>query len=304
MAPNPDADRSGPGLPYALAAYITWGLFPLYLMAVRSIPPVELIGWRVLFTLPICLLIVTFRRQWPDLLGALLNRKVLPWLCLSSLLIGCNWTLYIFAILEGHVYAASLGYYINPLINVLIGTLFLGESLSRPQWLAVILAAIGVTILAAGALTTLWISVVLAVSFALYGLVRRTLPVGSLPGLTVEAIVLTPPAIIVLFHLGSSAAGLHLGNDTPVDIAVCLSGFITAIPLLMFAIAARRMDYSTLGFVQFIAPTVVFILGLTVFHEPLKPAQLWSFLFIWCAIAIFAWDLLRKRRNVKTATST
>ena len=302
MPPNPDADRSGPGLPYALAAYTAWGLFPLYLMAVKSIPPAELVGWRVLCTLPVCLLIVTFRRQWPDLIAALKNPKVLGWLCLSSVLIGSNWTLYVFAIVQGHVYATSLGYYINPLINVLIGTLFLGETLSRPQWLAVILAGIGVAILAAGALTTLWISVVLAISFALYGLVRRTLPVGSLPGLTVEAIVLTPIALVAIAYLASSPQGLHLGNSTSVDIGVALSGFVTAIPLLMFAIAARRMDYSTLGFVQFIAPTVVFILGLTVFHEPLKPAQLWSFIFIWGAIAIFAWDLLRRRRALKTTS--
>lgn len=303
MQPNPDADRSGPGLPYALAAYTAWGLFPLYLMAVDSVPPVELVGWRVLFTLPVCFLIVSLRRQWPDLIATLRNPRVLAWLCLSSLLIGCNWTLYVFAIAQGHVYAASLGYYINPLINVLIGTLFLGEALSRPQWAAVALAGVGVAILAVGALTTLWISVVLAISFALYGLVRRTLPVGSLPGLTVEAIVLTPPALVAIFTLAASPAGLHFGHNPPVDFGVAMAGFITAIPLLMFAIAARRMDYSTLGFVQFIAPTVVFILGLTVFHAPLKPAQMWSFVFIWGAIALFAWDLLRRRKSVKTATS-
>ncbi len=288
---------------YAVGAYIIWGLFPLYLMTVRSIPPVELVGWRVLFTVPVCLLIVTFRRQWPDLIGALFNRKVFPWLCLSSLLIGSNWTLYLFAILQGHIYAASLGYYINPLINVLIGTLFLGETLSRAQWAAVALAAVGVAILAAGALTTLWISVVLAISFAVYGVVRRTLPVGSLPGLTVEALVLTPPALGAILFIASGPAGVALGQDGPVDFAVSLSGLITAIPLLMFAIAARRMDYSTLGFVQFIAPTTVFILGLTVFHEPLHPAQLWSFIFIWIAIAVFAWDLLKRHRQLKAATS-
>lgn len=288
---------------YAVGAYVIWGLFPLFLMAVRSIPPVELVGWRVLFTVPVCLLIVTFRRQWPDLMRALLNRKVFPWLCLSSVLIGSNWTLYLFAILQGHVYAASLGYYINPLINVLIGTLFLGETLSRAQWAAVALAAVGVAILAAGALTTLWISVVLAISFAVYGVVRRTLPVGSLPGLTVEALVLTPPALGAILFIATGPAGLALGHDLPVDFAVSLSGLVTAIPLLMFAIAARRMDYSTLGFVQFIAPTTVFILGLTVFHEPLHPAQLWSFIFIWIAIAVFAWDLLKRHRQLKAATS-
>ncbi len=302
MPPTNVPDRAGGGLPYALAAYGLWGLFPLYLMMVKPIPPLELVVWRVFCTVPVCLLIVSFRRQWPDLLAALFSRKILPWLCLSALLIGINWTLYLFAVLQGHVYAASLGYYINPLINVLIGTLFLGETLSRAQWVAVALAAFGVAILAAGALTTLWISVVLAISFAVYGVVRRTLPVGSLPGLTVESFVLTLPAIGILIYLMLSPQGLALGTNHAVDIVVSFSGLVTAVPLLMFAIAARRMDYSTLGFVQFIAPTTVFILGLTVFHEPLKPAQLWSFIFIWIAIAVFAWDLLRKRRNVK-ATS-
>ena len=138
--------------------------------------------------------------------------------------------------------------------------------------------------------------------YEVYGVVRRTLPVGSLPGLTVEALVLTPPALGAILFIATGPAGLALGHDLPVDFAVSLSGLVTAIPLLMFAIAARRMDYSTLGFVQFIAPTTVFILGLTVFHEPLHPAQLWSFIFIWIAIAIFAWDLLSRRRSLK-ATS-
>ncbi|MDD3798795.1 MAG: EamA family transporter RarD [Novosphingobium sp.] len=290
-------------MPYALAAYIFWGLFPVYLLFVKTVPPVELIGWRILFTVPVCLLIVTVRRQWPDLMHALLNPKVVGWLFVSALLIGSNWTLYLIAILSGHIYATSLGYYINPLINVLIGTFFLGERLSRWQWLAVGLAMVGVAILAAGALTTLWISVVLATSFAIYGVVRRTLPVGSLPGLTIEALVLTVPAVCIILYYAMGANGIALGRDTTVDVAVAFSGLATAIPLLLFAMAARRMDYSTLGFVQFIAPTTVFILGLTVFDEPLHPAQLWSFIFIWCAIAVFAWDLFKRRRSVKTATA-
>ncbi|OCC24959.1 hypothetical protein MB02_05825 [Croceicoccus estronivorus] len=295
MPPTSDPDRAGGGLPYALGAYLLWGLFPLYILTVKAVPPLELVGWRILFTVPVCLLIVTLRRQWYDLMRAMLTPRTVAWLTLSALLIGSNWTLYLFAILTGHVYAASLGYYINPLINVLIGTFFLGERLSRWQWLAVALAAIGVAILAAGALTTLWLSVILATSFSIYGVVRRTLPVGSLPGLTIESLVLTIPATAIMFYVASGPDGISLGKDVTLDIAVSFAGFATAIPLLLFAMAARRMDYSALGFVQFIVPTMIFILGLTVFHEPLHPAQMWSFIFIWCAIAVFAWDILQRR---------
>lgn len=297
MPPTDEPDRQGGGLPYALGAYILWGLFPIYLLFVRAVPPAELVGWRILFTIPVCLLIVTFRRQWPELMRALLAPKVVGWLLLTATLIGMNWTIYLVAILSGHLYATSLGYYINPLINVLIGTLFLGERLSRWQWLAVVLAVVGVAILATGALTTLWVSLILGTSFSVYGVVRRTLPVGSLPGLTVEALVLTIPAIGIIAYFATSAQGVSLGKEWAVDVAVSFSGLATALPLLMFAIAARRMDYSALGFVQFIAPTTVFILGLTVFHEPLNTAQIWSFIFIWVAIAFFAGDLLLRRKS-------
>ena len=295
MAANIDDQPAGGGVPFALGAYAIWGLLPLYLLAVRAVPPLELVGWRILFTVPVCLIIITARRQWPDLMRALLDRRILGWLCLSAVLIGTNWTIYLAAIDAGHVYAASLGYYINPLINVLIGTIFLKEKLSSPQWVAVGLAAAGVVILTSGALTMLWISISLAISFALYGLVRKFVPVGSLPGLTVEALILTIPAIAVLAHFAAGPNGVVFGHNHGLDLAIAMAGVVTATPLLLFAIAARRMDYSTLGFIQFLAPTIVFFLGLTVFGEPLRLTQLCSFVFIWMAIAVFAWDLWHRR---------
>ena len=286
-----------------LAAYCTWGMFPLYFKSLEGIPAIEVVVHRVLWSALFGALLLMIWRHPGWFRELLAHPKRLLALTASGALIAVNWLTYVWAVHNDYMVEASLGYYINPLINVLIGTLFLGETLSRAQWAAVALAAVGVAILAAGALTTLWISVVLAISFAVYGVVRRTLPVGSLPGLTVEALVLTPPALGAILFIASGPAGVALGQDGPVDFAVSLSGLITAIPLLMFAIAARRMDYSTLGFVQFIAPTTVFILGLTVFHEPLHPAQLWSFIFIWIAIAVFAWDLLKRHRQLKAATS-
>ncbi len=288
------AARKSSVLP-ALGAYLIWGFLPLYLILVRSVPAFEFVAWRIIWTLPICLAIVALRRQGRDVRNALADRRVLGWLVLSSVLIGINWLVYVWAIQNGEVYAASLGYYINPLVNVLLGTVLLDERLSRPQWLAVAIAAIGVALLAEGALTTLWISLTLAVSFGSYGLVRKQVPVGSLPGLTIESALLMLPSIgIAGWYAWSQGSAFFV---TPaLSAAIVLGGLVTAIPLLLFAIAARRMPYSILGFFQFLAPSIVFILGLTVFRQPLAPAQAASFACIWLAAGIFVWDLLRRNR--------
>jgi chloramphenicol-sensitive protein RarD len=291
----PDPQRPS-GLPAAIGAYLIWGLLPLYLKLLHAVPPLEFVGWRILFTVPVCLAIVVVRRQGAVLLAGLRNPKVLAALLASSLLIGGNWLIYIVAVQSGHVLAASLGYYINPLLNVLLGTLFLGERLSRLQWVAVAIAAIGVATLAWGAREMLWISLSLASTFAFYGLVRKLAPVGSLPGLTIETLLLTLPAAIVLGVLGSGGAALNLGRDLTTSLLLAGTGIATAVPLLLFALAARRMDYSALGFVQFLAPTIQFIVGLTVFGEALRSIQFASFVLIWVAIGVFTWDLVAKRR--------
>lgn len=283
------------GLRYAIAAYLLWGALPLYIALVRHVPALEFLGWRVLFTLPVCLLIVAVRRQGPQVLAALRTPRVLGLLAASALLIGTNWLMYILAILGGHVLATSLGYYINPLLNVLAGTLFLGERLNRRQWLAVGIAAAGVSLLAWDARDMLGISLGLAITFSGYGLVRRFAPVGALPGLTVETLLLLAPAIGLLVWQGASAGELSLGRNAGTDAIVALSGLVTAVPLLLFAVAARRMDYSVLGFVQFMAPTIIFFLGLFVFHEPLRHVQIACFALIWSAVALFMWDLWARR---------
>lgn len=295
MSAQPDESQPS-GLPAALGAYLIWGFMPLYLILVAAVPPFEFVGWRIIWTLPICLVIVLFRKQMPDLLSAMSDVRSLKVLTASALLVGTNWLVYIWAIQNGHVYAASLGYYINPLVNVLLGTLVLGERLSRRQWLAVALAMCGIAVLAAGAVTTLWISLTLAFSFGTYGLLRKQVAVGSLPGLTIESAILLLPAAGVAWWYAASPAGSSFFVSPSLSLLIVMGGFVTAIPLLMFAVAARRMDYSTLGFTQFLAPTIVFVLGLTVFGEELKPAQAICFALIWCAVAIFAWDLLAQRR--------
>lgn len=284
------------GLPMAFVTYLIWGLLPLYLRLVHQVPAFEFVGWRVVFTLPVCLVLVMVMGQWQALKAAL-AWPVLRLLMLSAILVGINWMIYILAVQTGHVLATSIGYYMNPLANVLAGTLFLGERLSRRQWLAVGLAALGVSFLAWGAMDTLWISLTLAFSFCAYGLVRKLAPVESLAGLSVETLVLLPIAVGIVGWYAASPAGSSIGVDTSSSLLIAFSGVVTAVPLLLFAYAARRMDYSTLGMVQFFSPTIAFFLGLFVFKEPLNQSQLICFMLIWSAIAVFMWDLWLQRRK-------
>ena len=290
---SPSQQRSG--WAPAIGAYLIWGFLPLYLILVRAVPAFEFVAWRIIWTLPICLVIVAIRGQRPDVRAAFADRRALGWLALSSALIGVNWLVYVWAIQNGQVYAASLGYYINPLINVLLGTLLLGERLARAQWVAVGIAGMGVAMLIDSAFSTLWISLTLAVTFGSYGLVRKRVTVGALPGLTIESALLLIPSL-ALAGWYAATRGSAFFVSPALSAAIVLGGFVTAIPLLLFAIAARRMPYSTLGFFQFLAPSIVFVLGLTVFEQPLQPAQAACFAFIWLAAAIFVWDLVRRSR--------
>ncbi len=293
--------RTASGLPAALGAYVIWGFLPLYLLLVTAVPPFEFVGWRILWTLPLCLLIVAVRGQFPLLRAAFRNAATMLALLASAVLIAGNWFVYIWAIMEGEVYAASLGYYLNPLLNVLLGTLLLGERLTRWQWLAVAIAASAVALLSAGAVTTLWISLALAFSFGLYGVVRKQVDVGSLPGLTIESAILMLPAAGIVWWYAQTPAGPSFGTDWFLSLAIVFSGVVTAVPLLLFAVAARRMDYSTLGFIQYLAPTIIFLLGLTVFRQELDPVQLGSFVLIWIAVAIFLGDLWSRTRQARAA---
>lgn len=284
------------GLPQAIGAYAVWCLFPLYFALLHEVAPFEVVAWRLLFTLPFCLAAIILLRQGPALWAALATPRILGALALSGLLIGTNWLTYVIAVMDGHVLAASLGYYINPLVNVLAATLFLREKLTRRQWIAVILAAIGVALLAQGALETLGISMLMAFSFAGYGLVRKLTPVDALTGLTVETIVLLAPGLGLLAWQATSAQGMAMGTSLRLDLLLACAGPLTAIPLMLFASAARKLDFAVLGFIQFVTPTGLFLLSIFVFGEPLRPIQLVCFLFIWTAIAVFCWDILSRRK--------
>ena len=295
QTPAPAGSNEG-GLPYAVAAYGIWGFVPLFFKLISSVPPVEVLAQRIIWSLPLCFVIMLFRRQIGEYLAVLKDWRTLRLLLASSLLIAVNWLVYIYSIFTDHVLAASLGYYLNPLVNVMLGMIFLGERLSRLQLVAVAIAGVGVAILLAGALDTLWISLTLAFSFGTYGLIRKVVPVGSLPGLSVETTVLLLPSLGVAAWYLWAGDGRGFGSDDGISLLLMAGGVVTAVPLLLFATAARRMSYAALGFVQFLAPTLQFLLSLFVFHEPLKPAQLACFVLIWISIAVFSFDMLRKMR--------
>lgn len=286
----------GSGLPLALGAHVIWGSMPLYLLLVQSVPPLEFVAWRLVFTLPLCLAVIAAVRGWGELRAVLRNGRAVLTLFGSAAMVAINWWLYVWAIHNGHVYAASLGYYILPLMMMLLGLVVLGERLTRRQWAAVALAGLGVGILAVGALTTMWLSVAMAVTFGIYGLLRKTVAAGALAGLTVESLILMPIALIIVTWYGHEPAGSAIAQGWGVALAVAWSGPMTAVPLMLFAAAARRMPYTVIGFLQFSSPTIVFILGLTVFGEELRPAQFGCYVLIWCAAALFSWDLLQGRK--------
>ncbi|MFM6949694.1 MAG: EamA family transporter RarD [Novosphingobium sp.] len=295
QSPTP-SPRTG-GLPLALGAHLVWGLLPLYLWLVAHIPAFEFVGWRVISSLPLCLAILAWRGQLGEVKAALLQPKVRWMLLASAALIGINWLVYVAAIQAGEVYAASIGYYVTPLLSVLAGTLFLKERLSPRQWLAVGISTLGVLLMAWEALASLGISLALALSWTSYGLVRKLTPVNALTGLTVEVIVLLLPALIIVSWFAQAPAGSAILWGWKDAGLIALSGIVTAVPLVLFAMAAQRLAYSTMGMIQFLSPSMVFLVGLLFFGKPLGTAQLASFALIWAAIALFIIDLLARSRK-------
>lgn len=293
---GPASNRSG-GLPLALGAHLVWGLLPLYLWLVSRIPAFEFVGWRVISSLPLCLAILAWRGQLGELKAVFSQPKTRWMLLASSALIGINWLVYVAAIQAGEVYAASIGYYVTPLLSVLAGTLFLKERLTRRQWLAVGISTLGVLLMAWEALPSLGISLALALSWTSYGFVRKLAPVNALTGLTVEVIVLLLPAVAIVTWFAHEPAGSALLWSWKDAGLIALSGVVTAVPLVLFAMAAQRLAYSTMGMIQFLSPSMVFMVGLLFFGKPLGTAQLVSFALIWAAIAVFVLDLLARTRK-------
>jgi chloramphenicol-sensitive protein RarD len=283
-----------------LGAYALWGVLPLYFKALIHVAATEIVAHRILWSILFLGALATFWKKWPPIRAALANRKVALTLLLTAVLIGINWLVYIYAVVTGHVLEGSLGYYLNPLVNVLLGVFLLKEKLSRLQKAAVFLAGAGVAILALGAGGAIWISLTLAASFAVYGFLRKVAPVDSLEGLSIETLFLAPLAFGWALWLTQAGEGQFL-QSRATDLLLILGGALTAIPLLLFTAAAKRLPYSTLGFLQYVAPSLQFLLAVLVFGEPLTTAHMVCFGAIWVALAIFVGEGLRSHRAAAAA---
>lgn len=279
------------GVALGLCAYLIWGLLPAYMKLLANVPAVQILAHRVLWSLLLLGGAATLARRWSGVARALMDWRVLRLLCLSAVLIACNWLVYIWAVLNGQVLAASLGYFINPLVNVALGVLVLGERLGRLQAVAVALASVGVAAMAAAGGVGIAIALTLALTFGCYGLVRKIAPVDAFGGLLIETALLAPLAAGWLAWLGSAGA---FGADRAQDALLALSGVVTAVPLLLFAAAAKRMRYATLGLLQYISPTLGFLQAVLLFGEPLRPVHLFTFGCIWAGLALYAFDSLRR----------
>jgi chloramphenicol-sensitive protein RarD len=288
------------GLLYGIAAYGIWGVVPLYFHAVGDAPPEQILAHRIVWSVIFLALLIQLRHRWSDLGRCMWSRKTGLALLGSAILVAGNWFIYIYGIASHQVLQTSLGYFINPLVNVILGMVFFRERLRLLQWVAVGLAALGVVHLTLASDQFPWIALALGFSFAFYGLVRKIIQVDSLLGLTTETLFLLPVALacqIYWIKVDRSAFG---SIDTRLDILLILSGFITAIPLLFFGAAARRLPLSLLGFLQYLAPTLQFLLAVTFFNEPFESTKLISFLLIWTALIFYSfdsWFALRARRE-------
>ncbi len=287
-----DAKQTRLGVILALVAYFIWGVAPAYFKLIHQVPADEILTHRVIWSFFFMLVLISLSRQWTQVKQILRTPKKIPALALSAVLVGGNWLLFIWAVNNGHMLEASLGYFINPLVNVVLGMIFLGERFRRMQWVAVLLAACGV-------LVQLWtfgslplIALGLAFSFAFYGLVRKKIAVDAQTGMLVETLWLLPVAGIYLFGFADSATS-HLGaNPWSLNLLLIAAGVVTTIPLLCFTGAATRLRLSTLGFFQYIGPTLMFILAVTFYGEVPGPDKLVTFAFIWAALAVFIIDAI------------
>lgn len=289
------AGRSLQGLAYGLAAYGLWGLIPLYFRAVRHVPPLEMLAHRAAWSLALLAIVAGISGRWREVRRGLKAPKAILMLGLSTVMLSVNWLTFIYAVATAQVLQASLGYFITPLVNVLLGVLVLGEQLRLYQKISIGLAAAGVCVLAVTAGVLPWIALVLAASFSLYGLLRKTMPITGLVGVLIETLAMTPPAILYLAYAEQSAMATE--KDAGTWCLLALSGVVTSVPLLLFVGAARRLQLSTLGILQYLSPTLQFVVAVFVFHEPFSGAQISSFLCIWAAVGLYAADSLAASRT-------
>ena len=290
------------GILAAGTAFTLWGVFPLYLRLMKQVPSLEILSHRVLWSVVLLMGLLTIRRQWDWLASVRARPRIALTFVASALMLATNWVVYIWSVNHDHIIDASLGYFITPLFNVLFG-IGLGERLRLTQWLAVALAACGVVWLTVSAGQLPWIGLVIAVTFSLYGLLRKTAALGALEGLSIETLVLLPAASLFLLlpNAGSSHA---FGSDVTLTLLLISAGPVTAIPLLMFAYGARRIPLSLMGLLQYIGPSIQLLLGVWMYHEPFTEDKLICFALIWLGLALYSGEALLRGWRLKSRSDS
>ncbi|WP_376765725.1 EamA family transporter RarD [Agromyces agglutinans] len=298
---SPAAGISRSGLAYAVSAYLLWGVLPLYFLALAPTGAFEIVAWRILLSLVFCALLLTVTRTWRSLAALLRDRRVVFTMGLAGVLIFVNWQAYVYATLSDQVVEAALGYFINPIVTVFLGVLVLRERLNPTQWVAVGISLTAVVVLAVGYGRMPWIALVLAFSFGFYGLIKKRVgpKVDAVSGLTLETAWLAPVAAVQLIVVATTS-GLTLGaNGAWHAVLLLLAGAVTAVPLLLFAAASRRLPLIHMGFIQYFAPFIQFLVGVFVLHEPMPPERWVGFGLVWLALIVLTFDLVRGARSAR-----
>ncbi len=287
------------GVLFAIGAYTMWGIAPIYFKAVGQVAPIEILAHRVIWSFVLLAVLLHLGHAWGRVSVMLRDKRTMLYLVSTALLVGVNWLIFIWAINSNHMLDASLGYYINPLLNVVLGMVFLGERLRKFQWFAVALATSGVMVqlIAFGSVPV--IAIALALSFGFYGLLRKKVSVDAQTGLFVETLVMLPAALIYLFGFADSATSDLLANSSQLNLLLICAGIVTTLPLLCFTGAATRLKLSTLGFFQYIGPSLMFLLAVLVYGEQFSVDKALTFGFIWSSLVIFSVDGLRQNRKVR-----
>ncbi|MFV8413145.1 EamA family transporter RarD [Vibrio owensii] len=300
MTPE-EQQRSRQGVLLAIGAYTMWGIAPIYFKSIAEVSPLEILSHRVIWSFFLLAALLHFGRHWRSVRDIIKNKTKMMFLVSTAILVGANWLIFIWAVNSNHMLDASLGYYINPLINVLLGMVFLGERLRKLQWFAVVLAACGVLVQLVVFGSVPVVAIALAMSFGFYGLLRKKVSVEAQTGLFIETLVMLPAAAIYLLFIASSPTSNMLDNPMQLNTLLIAAGVITTLPLLCFTGAATRLKLSTLGFFQYIGPSLMFLLAVLIYGEPFTSDKAITFAFIWGALVVFSFDGLRNNRKSRKA---
>ena len=289
------------GVLFALAAYSMWGIAPMYFKLLTSVPALEIVMHRIVWSVLVLCLLLAVRKKFGQVFKAIRDPKVIATLSISGLLLAANWLVFIWAVNNDQMLDASLGYFINPLFNVLLARFFLHESLTRLQLLAVFVALAGVAFLIFSYGQLPWVALVLAISFSIYGLLRKKVSVDSMPGLLIESCIMLPFALLYWFVMDTTSGNM-LANSTDLNVTLLLAGVVTTAPLLCFTAAARRIRYTTLGLFQYIGPSLMFLLAVIHYQELLDTTRVVTFVCVWSGLLIYVYDSLRVYRKSRQLT--